>query len=456
MSKHFFAASLLAVATLATVCQHAHAQRPRFSSIGSQPPLTPNVASGSAPMTSTTPLFPTNTQSGAAPGLLNPSGPAQVGTIPSQGWTAAGAPTTQFSGYAPQGPTLGNPGFDAFSSQPPAFGGAPTGNLGGYPTTGAPSQVYPPANSQPVFVPNQNYPGYPNYTGQPNSLYPGWQPSDIPWPQAPGGVQGNYLRLFQDVHFQHTWINGDDTNDVDINDVQLGVTANYPDFLRSGQPLQLTPVFIFHFWNGPSDPTSLADLPSKAYSTYLQLDWTTRQDVQYGGEVSFAIGVYSDFQSVTKDAIRLTGTGLGWVRVAPNLTLKAGVEYLDRLDLKLLPAGGIFWQPTDYLNLEIYFPRPRISRRLPQLGNTEVWAYVGAEYGGGSWVVERNLPGKPSDQVDINDIRVFGGIEWTTLKMFKGFFEVGYVFDRELVYRRATPSSLKLNDSFMLRGGFAF
>jgi len=37
-----------------------------------------------------------------------------------------------------------------------------------------------------------------------------------------------------------------------------------------------------------------------------------------------------------------------------------------------------------------------------------------------------------------------------------GFFDVGYVFERELVYRSAPLIDVPIEDSFMIRSGIAF
>jgi hypothetical protein len=93
---------------------------------------------------------------------------------------------------------------------------------------------------------------------------------------------------------------------------------------------------------------------------------------------------------------------------------------------------------------------------MPKFYNYETWSYVGAEYGGGSWTVDRSIAGFV-DQVDMNDIRAFVGVEWMGPRGVTGFFECGYVFDRELVYASGIPTpSLPLKDAFMLRTGIAF
>ena len=88
---------------------------------------------------------------------------------------------------------------------------------------------------------------------------------------------------------------------------------------------------------------------------------------------------------------------------------------------------------------------------------TEVWWYIGGEYGGGSWTAENinNHPG--SNRFDINDIRVYFGIDWNNLNRYNGIFEVGYVFEREVFYVRDAPDQvLPIRDTIMLRAGLTF
>jgi len=83
-----------------------------------------------------------------------------------------------------------------------------------------------------------------------------------------------------------------------------------------------------------------------------------------------------------------------------------------------------------------------------------MWSYVGGEYGGGSWAIER-IDGS-DDQVDINDVRAFVGIEWIGPRRVTGFFDFGYAFERELVYASDPSNSLDLQDTLMIRSGLAF
>ena len=223
------------------------------------------------------------------------------------------------------------------------------------------------------------------------------------------------------------------------------------------QPVRITPGYIAHFWDGPETDGPFGtgfDLPSKAFSAFLSAEHISDPCKQAGIETSFTVGMYSDYDNVNSDSFRITAVSLGWFRINPTQVFKFGVEYFDRLEVKLLPAFGLFIRPTSDLELDLYFPRPRIAQRMPNVGGREVWAYISGEYGGGSWTVERiDL----DERIDINDFRAIVGFEWVGPQRVNGFVETGYVFNRELISEFSVPSrELELQDSIMLRMGLAF
>jgi len=348
--------------------------------------------------------------------------------------------TSPSPGASSVAPSLGSPGGMSYGAPAPV----PSGGGIGSPL------VPPPPNSY-----GQPYPGM-----QPPVLFPnGIQTPGMPTVAPPAWANpapGPYLKLFQNIRFQYTWLAGDqDSVDLDINDIEVGATMAFPNFLFSGQPIFVSPGFVFHVWDGPRGP-SPADLPSQAYSAFVDLGWRpqSRFTPNLSAELGLRFGVHSDFEHITADSVRYQGTGLGVIRLTPALTMKAGIVYLDRADIKLLPAGGFYYEPDQYTKFDIFFPRPKLARYFTTIGLTDVWWYVGGEYGGGNWTIER--PTNPSDRVDINDIRVFVGLEWTHPNQLQGFFEAGYVFEREIVYVVRPQDSVDLNDTFMLRAGLAW
>ena len=427
--------------------------------------------------------------------------------VPQQGSQLAQAPSA----------TLGAPRFDPYTTTPNAASQPPSLlPPSGSPATGSSTTPFwqtPPSTQGSFIQPNYAQPVYPPAQNPQTVAPPGYQvpsPSYVPggYPQQPpvlfpNGLgmpnwnlpqaqPGQYLRLFQDVRLTYTWVDAGEAPDkLGTNDVELATTVNFPNFFYSGQPLQVSPGFIFHFWDGPTtDPAPTApgpplpplttpagalfptDLPSRVYSTYLDFGWQPMLTPQFGADVDFSVGVYSDYNTVTQDSIRFQGTGLLVLGLTPTVAVKGGVTYLDRLDLKLLPAGGILWRPNPQTRFDIYFPKPKLAQYLTTIGNTDVWWYVNGEIGGGSWTVERSevvlvdpmmpmgatttSPVGGDRRVDLNDYRIGGGFEWTCQSGVRGFAEAAYVFNRQLVFASGSISKQDLDNSVMVRGGLTY
>ena len=342
-----------------------------------------------------------------------------------------------------------------------------------------PRNLQPAPVQQPTFVPQART--FPNVgPTQPNLNYnfpsgqyiPGrwpyqgtgtdWLPS-IDWSfanQAWSRFRNNFLpRVLERPRARQTWIQGSSGeasigNELGINDLEVATTFTWPRFLGGPQPLRISPGFAAHWWHGPDSVTTGVDLPPRAYSAYLSFDHTTDPSRPFGFDNSVAVGVYSDFDNLSSDSLRLTGRLVGWRRINEYMVGKVGVEYLDRIRLKLLPVVGIYANPTPDMKIDLTFPRSKVSHRIPNFNNFEGWAYVGAEYGGGSWAIDR--VGGFEDQVDINDVRAFIGLEWIGPRRVTGFFDFGYVFERELVYRTAPLIDVPIQDALMIRSGVAF
>jgi len=290
---------------------------------------------------------------------------------------------------------------------------------------------------------------------------------DAPSWGTPTFLPSQYVKFVQSIRLRHTWLAGEaDPNEFGINDSEVAATFAYPNFIFSQQPLLITPGFILHLWDPPaldtgdSNPFLDGELPPRVYSAYLDFYWTPRINERWSTELDFRIGVYSDFESAGGDAIRPQGYGAFIYQMSPVWALKGGVTYINRVDVKILPVAGLIWTPDQFTHFDITFPNPKLSHFAWRWGNTDVWWYLAAEYGGGSWEVD-NIRGdglmNGGQRVDINDIRLIGGLEWTGGWVgAKGFLEIGYVFDREVVFDAAPGFTLKPDDTVMVRGGFAF
>jgi hypothetical protein len=385
------------------------------------------------------------------------SGPPATGTYPAPP-PAGPYPTTPYSPSPPvTTPVPTTPYSPSAVGPPPLFDPYASG-----------SSVSPPPPAVPYTPPAAPYappPPASAYPQQPVPLFPDgspyqWQPGQYDIVTSGEGYWEKTQRFLQELSAEYTFLYGkhSDPFDFEINRLELSSTFAFPLFYNIQTPLLVTPGFAFNWLEGPITSIPVAanqpDLPPRIYDAYLDFAWYPRVNEWLGGELGFRTGVWTDFHSVNSDSVRLLGRGLASVAITPNLDVLFGAVYLDRLDIKLLPAGGFYYRPTPEWDMYLVFPNPKVRKFMTAIGNSKWYWYLGGEYGGGSWTVRRALVA--NDRIDYNDIRVFGGLEWETQTFIRGHIEVGYAWDREILFLSGMPPNFTPDDTIMLRAGVDF
>lgn len=366
-------------------------------------------------------------------------------------------------------PTFGTPApaFNPYTNAPVAplspgvpLYGTPTGPP---PATSLPYSYTPPvqaaapswvAPSAPAYAYDAP-PGAPGFSSDSSPL--GWQPGTYGFQQSDGGTT-RFRQLLARMRVEHTLLLGDNTIDAfQLNRTEFASTFALPFAGSIETPLLVTPGFAFNWFDGPQgDPAAMPrgpDLPPRVYDAYLDFAFNPRWTQHLGAELGVRTGVYSDFRRFDGDSLRILGRALAVASVTPQFELLAGAVYLDRLRVKLLPAGGVRWRPTPAWDLYLVFPNPKIRRKSFTTGSTEWWCYLAGEYGGGSWTVDR--PGL-DDRVDYNDLRLVLGMEWQTTTQATGHLEIGYAFDREFQFDSGQPGVFETDDAVLFRAGIGF
>lgn len=354
--------------------------------------------------------------------------------------------------YSPSAPAI-TPTFDPYAN---SNLGAPPADV---PYSVAPQLGQPqyaqPQLGQPV-LPQAAPPVTPPVPQQGGSLFPSglpysWDSSTYQYGNSDGTVS-RLQRFLQQLSAEHTFLyDKNDYNGFEVNRTELSATFGMPIFYNPDTPLLITPGFAFNWFEGPG--VVGADMPPRAYDAYIDGAWHPQFNQFLGADLGLRTGVWTDFHELTDDSIRILGRGLGVIAITPQFDVLAGVWYLDRNEVKLLPAGGFHWRPNNLWDIYAVFPNPKIRRRSINVGASQWWVYFAGEYGGDRWTVQREFTG---DDVDYNDIRVLFGIEWETQTQARGHLEVGYVFNRELVFAGSGDPTLELDDSIMFRGGIDF
>jgi hypothetical protein len=345
-------------------------------------------------------------------------------------------PLIQFASYQETG-SLGEPNFDAYENsgapRPPAFGegGSGLGSAPGKPWFG-------PEYTEPLDPPN-------------NSLFSGNL-----FGQNRRATALDIFRFAETPQIQYAWVpDGSSVGSVNMSEFDVSVVFAFPNFMESEQPIYVAPSFGLTMFEGPQSP----ELPGQVYSAYLDVQWTSDPTQRFYADLGVTVGIHSAFDTMTTDSLRLTGHALANISLEENTTLTFGVMYFDRVNIKMLPAFGVFWNPHPEIRIDLFFPRPRISQYYTSINNYDVWWYVGGEYGGGSWTMKPN--GLASSQVDINDLRLVTGLEFGLAEQLRlgrhiGFIEAGIVFDREVIYKNTPGDNFSPGTTVMLRAGLGY
>ena len=240
-----------------------------------------------------------------------PSAAPSITTAPTYAPTYAPTPQPTLPGFDPYGnPLLGTPPADV-------------------PYSAAP-QISPPGTPGPISpAPAIAQPGFPQQGGSvyPNGLPYQWESGAYQYQNSDGTVV-RLQRFLQQISFEHTWIFGEHSfDDLEINRSELSATFGIPIFYNPNTPLLITPGFAFNWLDGPvtADPNTGADLPPRVYDAYLDAAWHPQLTDWLHADLGVRTGVWTDFNNVNGDSIRVLGRGLGVLAFSPQFDVLAGV-----------------------------------------------------------------------------------------------------------------------------------
>jgi len=269
-------------------------------------------------------------------------------------------------------------------------------------------------------------------------------------PQLPPGTRDG---VFQKMFFTGTWLPQLNGDSLGWGDLETGIVLGFP-LLRRDTPLLVTPRFGVHLLDGPATP----DLPAQVYDTSFEFRHLRKFGAgPWAMDVSVTLGYYSDFERNDSDAFRVTGYGLAVYESSPATKWVLGVAYLNRAGATVLPVGGVIYEPSPDMKWELVVPRPRVAWRMPggiPGSGDERWFYVGGEFGGGIWSIERPVSKTP-DLLTYRDFRVLLGWERKIIGGLSRRYEIGYVFGRELEFDSGTPN-VSLDDTLFVRAGISY
>ena len=277
-------------------------------------------------------------------------------------------------------------------------------------------------------------------------------PSDPSLEMNPDRPPGARDGMFQKLVFSSNWLDVGGAQGLGMVEMDLRSVLALPCPTRDS-PLIITPGYGISVleWS------EIRDLPSSLHSAYVQFRFMRRINPRLAIDVAVSPGVFSDYEQGADEMIRVPGHGAVIWTLGPTAKLVGGVGRFDRLDVDVLPIGGLIWTPNDDTKFEILFPKPKLARRINLFGsapdNVSDWLYVAGEFGGSTWAIRR--ASGANDVLNYRDLRLILGVERKAIGTMDYRFELGYVFGRELEYAGPTPK-VEPSDTVMIRAGMTY
>lgn len=237
-----------------------------------------------------------------------------------------------------------------------------------------------------------------------------------------------------------------------LNMLAVDVESRLTSPVGPGWVFQMAPQFNYRSFDGPNSSLGGPELPGSAYQIGMDFVLQTPAAAGWSYEFAFNPHVGTDFQKFSGDSIMYDGRAVAYWTWGPRLTWAFGAQYWDRVDDIVIPYAGIIWTPNQLWELQLVFPKPKVSVFLGTPLGVATWMYASAEYHVEAYDIQSSAT-LASRRVQFQDWRVVGGLRWDT-GWVQSFAEAGYIFDRNIEEQRGFKYDV--GSGFIGRVGFKF
>jgi len=237
----------------------------------------------------------------------------------------------------------------------------------------------------------------------------------------------------------------------DFQSTEVNTSMRYSTRLNEQLLFAGTGSWNSRYWSGP---TGIA-MPPYVSLFVADLQLSSTSPGPWNWMVGVTPQINSDFdRQLTSDAYMVDARVVVFNKISPQLTLAIGAAYWDRADNIVIPYGGVVWTPDDRWEVRAMFPKSRVSYFIGSAEQTDFWMYGSAEYTVEAYQINFDDATRLKDRAEFRDYRFMLGVHAQGYK-WTGFFEGGYITDRQVEFRGSTPG-FGIGDSWLIRAGFTF
>ena len=179
------------------------------------------------------------------------------------------------------------------------------------------------------------------------------------------------------------------------------------------------------------------------YDVVAQLGATYKGVKDWEFLLSLAPGFYTDFRKTGREDFKTFAYGMATWQCAPRVQLVGGVSYDTAFgDDDVYPLGGVRWDPSSTLSLQLIFPEPVVIWQPMQ--KLALFAHVLPA--GGKWNTYDKTPDHQRYSFTTAGWRTGGGLEVQLTEMCWFHLAVGMEFDRNYEIENDDGDSMMNSD----------
>jgi len=198
---------------------------------------------------------------------------------------------------------------------------------------------------------------------------------------------------------------------------------------------------------------ALFDTPEDLYRLGINFMWLQTLNDRWSLSLALNPSLNADGDSFG-ESLQLFGlAALRWEQKPDRLWWTFGAVHTGRSDIPVLPALGFRWTPSERWDVNIMMPRPKVSFRLTNDGESSTWMYWSGALGGGTWDVLRD--DGSTQEFSLREFQTVAGYEYRISKFKNLFAEIGGAFGRRLEYEEAEVEQ-SFGESLFIRCGLTF
>lgn len=196
------------------------------------------------------------------------------------------------------------------------------------------------------------------------------------------------------------------------------------------------------YGNKHIDSSASAHLPRDLHAMYVETGVTWLINDRSFMSLKAFPGIYSDFQEINGDDVRVPFLALGGYTFDNGLSLVGGFVYrFGYHSGKYIPALGVSYQPNQDWKLDLVWPRPALTRTV----SPRLQLYIAGDFASDEYELKDHAFGAKA--LKYSDYKAMGGASYILFPDVRISASAGYAFARQFMFYDGNRPDLRMDNA---------